>query len=63
MTAIRVSDKATEGSDIFGLISSKSKVKNADDDTVFEITGVADVLHSLLILRIILEHIIQIALH
>ena len=42
MTAIKVSDKATEGSDIFALISGTSTVKNADDDTVFEITGVAD---------------------
>ena len=42
MTAIKVSDKATEGSDIFALINGTSTVKNADDDTVFEITGVAD---------------------
>ena len=42
MTAIKVSDKATEGSDIFALINGTSTVKNADDNTVFEITGVAD---------------------
>ncbi len=42
MTAILVADDVTESSDIFALISSKSTVKNADDDTVFEIEGVAD---------------------
>ena len=42
MTAILVSDNVTESSDIFALISGKSTVKNADDDTVFEIEGVAD---------------------
>lgn len=36
MTAILVSDNVTESSDIFALISSKSTVKNADDDTVYD---------------------------
>lgn len=40
--AIIVDEAATDSTDIFGLINSKSEVRNDKDDDVFELTGVAN---------------------
>ena len=42
ITAILVGEEATNATDTFGLINSKSDVQNAKDDPVFQIVGVAN---------------------
>ena len=42
MVAILVDDAATNATDIFGFVNSKSDVQNAKEEDVFQITGVAN---------------------
>lgn len=42
ITAILVGEEATNATDTFGLINSKSNVQNSKDDPVFQIVGVAN---------------------